>query len=52
MTQREAICEVLKANSIDPDQAVETDTGIRTAFDVMEANVMAGLDEIEEGTKK
>ena len=52
MTQREAICEVLRANGIDPDQVVNTDSGPRTAFDVMEANVMAGMDEIEEGTPK
>lgn len=49
MTQREAIIAILQANEIDPDSAVKTDTGPRRAFDVMEAHVMAGLDEIEEG---
>lgn len=50
MGKHEAIVAVLQAYGIDPDQVVETDTGKRTAFDVLEAHVLAGLDEIEEGT--
>ena len=51
MTIREAIIEVLKAHEIDPDMTVDTDSGPRTAYDVMEAHIMAGVDEIDEGTK-
>ena len=51
MTKRESIVAVLVAHEIDPDQVVTTDSGPRTAYDVMEAHVMAGMDEIEEGTK-
>ena len=50
VTKRESIVAVLVAHEIDPDQVVTTDSGPRTAFDVLEAHVMAGMDEIEEGT--
>ena len=50
VTKRESIVAVLVAHEIDPDQVVTTDSGPRTAYDVMEAHVMAGMDEIEEGT--
>ena len=50
MTKRESIVAVLVAHEIDPDQVVTTDSGPRTAFDVLEAHVMAGMDEIEDGT--
>lgn len=50
VTKRESIVAVLVAHEVDPDQVVTTDSGPRTAYDVMEAHVMAGMDEIEEGT--
>lgn len=49
MGKHEAIVEVLKAYGIDPDQTVQTDNGPRSAFDILEAHVMAAMDEIEEG---
>ena len=51
VTKRESIVAVLVAHEIDPDQVVTTDSGPRTAFDVMEAHVMAGMDEIEDGSQ-
>jgi hypothetical protein len=50
ISTHEAIAGVLRAYGIDPEQVVNTDTGPRTAFQVLEAHVMAGIDEIEEGT--
>ena len=45
-TDREAIVIILRNNNIDPDLKI----GERTAFDVLEAAIMAGLDTIEEET--
>tara|TARA_B100001778_G_scaffold334952_2_gene349512 strand:- start:24208 stop:24360 length:153 start_codon:yes stop_codon:yes gene_type:complete len=50
MSGREQINEFLKANGIDPDQEVATDSGTRTAYEITEAHLMAAMDEIEEGT--
>lgn len=50
MHPHEAIVNVLKAYGIPEEQKVDTDNGPRTAFEIMEAHVMAALDEIEEGT--
>lgn len=50
MGKHEAIVAVLQAYGIDPDQVVETDTNERTAFEIIEAHILAALDEIEEGT--
>jgi len=47
MGKHEAIVAVLQAYGIDPDQVVETDSGTRTAFEIMEAHIMAAMDEIE-----
>lgn len=49
MSTHEAICGVLRAYGYDPDTVVQTSTGPRTTFQVLEAHVMAGIDEIEEG---
>ena len=48
MGKHEAIVAVLQAFGIDPDQTIETDTGTRTAFEILEAHVLAAIDEIEE----
>lgn len=38
---------LLKANNIDPNETVENDNGIRTAYEIVEAHLMAAMDEIE-----
>lgn len=48
MTKREAILAVLEANEVRPDAIITTTSGKRTAFDIMEAHIMAAMDEIEE----
>lgn len=48
MKGREHIEEALRANGLDPDEAVETDSGTRTVYQVVEAHIMAAMDEIED----
>tara|TARA_B100000614_G_scaffold262909_1_gene300669 strand:+ start:170231 stop:170389 length:159 start_codon:yes stop_codon:yes gene_type:complete len=49
MSGREHIEATLRANDIDPDEAIQTDSGTRTAYEIAEAHLMAAMDEIEEG---
>jgi len=44
MSDREVIVTILRNNNIDPDLKI----GEKTAFDILEAAVMSGLDTIEE----
>jgi hypothetical protein len=44
----EAIAAILQHHGIDPDQQVYTDTGLRTAFQVLEGAVVGALDQIDE----
>lgn len=50
MSGREHIEAALRANDIDPDSTVTTDSGTRTAYEIAEAHLMAAMDEIEEGS--
>lgn len=47
MSKHEAIEAVIRAYGLDPDTVVETENGKRTIFEVVEAGIMAALDEIE-----
>jgi hypothetical protein len=44
---RAAIVEVLNQLGIDPDTPIDPNVNGRTAYEIMEAHVMAAIDEIE-----
>ena len=45
----ELIRQMLEKQSIDQDAIVQTDTGNRTPFEVLESAILGALEEIEEG---
>ena len=51
MTNCQAITALLHNAGIKPDMEVETDAGMRSAFEILEAAVMGALDEIEEAVE-
>ena len=47
---REHLEAMLRANDLDPDEVVETESGQRKVYEIAEAHMMAAMDEIEEAT--
>lgn len=45
----EHIHAILTSAGIDPNAEVQTDTGVRTAYQVLESAIEGALDEIEAG---
>jgi len=45
---KEAILNILKIQEVDPEKIVQTDTGPRTAFEILEGYVFCALDAISE----
>lgn len=49
MSVSAAIATILQVYNIPPHSEVETDTGVRSAFQVLEGYVLKAIEEIEEG---
>lgn len=48
MNLTESLYHILENQGINPEQVVNTDTGERLAFEVLESAILGALDEIEE----
>lgn len=46
----EWMVEILECQGINPDTLVNTDTGERTALEVLESAILGAVEEIEEGS--